>query len=503
MRLFPSYSLLAILSAPLLHAEKLASGLEIDVTDRITCSRPTVLGDQIEVHYRGTIWGTKVQFDSSYERGTPFGFRLGQGQVIQGWDEGLVGMCIGEGRRLTIPPSMAYGDRAVGAIPGGSTLVFDTVLVSIDGVEPPQSESPSPTPTSTDPATSISPDTASTTTGIAIPSSDASLPGSHGPGRPGDHECDLLGDFSLLVQSSLGLLALTSLVYKRWRETPRRPLKIWAFDASKQVVGSMMLHVLNVLMSMLSSGKFDIKDAATAAATPGPDITPRLMRRDDGFAQYDGSGDAPNPCSYYLLNLGIDTTIGIPILLLWLKVFHYAFSLTPLARPLISIESGVYSPLPNRSNPNPQPRTTWWLKQCLIYFLGLLGMKLCVLGIFLLCPWIAWVGDWALRWTEGSAALQITFVMLIFPTVMNVMQYWIIDSFIKERKDPGARSSAEAERAEAARAEQAHDRDEMGIQMTEEDEDDANENERLLKGADPTHISGRPSAGSSVGGGSK
>ena len=61
-------------------------------------------------------------------------------------------------------------------------------------------------------------------------------------------------------------------------------------------------------------------------------------------------------------------------------------------------------------------------------------MKLCVLAIFAFLPWIAWVGDWALRWTEGNTALQITFVMFIFPLIMNGLQYWIIDNFIK---DPG------------------------------------------------------------------
>ena len=59
-------------------------------------------------------------------------------------------------------------------------------------------------------------------------------------------------------------------------------------------------------------------------------------------------------------------------------------------------------------------------------------MKLCVLALFALLPWIAWVGDWALRWTEGNAALQITFVMFVFPLIMNAMQYWIIDGFIKD-----------------------------------------------------------------------
>jgi hypothetical protein len=61
-------------------------------------------------------------------------------------------------------------------------------------------------------------------------------------------------------------------------------------------------------------------------------------------------------------------------------------------------------------------------------------MKLFVWLLFALLPWLPWVGDWALRWTEGSEALQIAFVMFIFPLLMNILQYYIIDSFIKDNK---------------------------------------------------------------------
>ncbi len=63
-------------------------------------------------------------------------------------------------------------------------------------------------------------------------------------------------------------------------------------------------------------------------------------------------------------------------------------------------------------------------------------MKICVLLIFNILPWISRVGDWALRWTEGNTALQVVFVMLLFPLIMNGLQYYIIDSFIKNRIDP-------------------------------------------------------------------
>jgi hypothetical protein len=67
----------------------------------------------------------------------------------------------------------------------------------------------------------------------------------------------------------------------------------------------------------------------------------------------------------------------------------------------------------------------------MIYFVGLLGMKICVFFLIQLLPFIVKVGDWALRWTEGNTAVQIIFVMLLFPVIMNAIQYYIIDTFIK------------------------------------------------------------------------
>ena len=88
-------------------------------------------GNTVAVHYTGWLTdGTK--FDSSLDRGQPFQFTLGQGMVIKGWDEGVVGMKVGGKRRLTIPPEMGYGDRgAGGVIPPGATLVFEVELLEV------------------------------------------------------------------------------------------------------------------------------------------------------------------------------------------------------------------------------------------------------------------------------------------------------------------------------------------------------------------------------------
>lgn len=87
-------------------------------------------GKRLSMHYTGTLLNG-VKFDSSLDRGAPFEFTLGAGEVIKGWDQGIVGMKVGGKRKLTIPPSLAYGAGTVGAIPPNSTLVFEVELLEV------------------------------------------------------------------------------------------------------------------------------------------------------------------------------------------------------------------------------------------------------------------------------------------------------------------------------------------------------------------------------------
>jgi len=89
-------------------------------------------GATVRAHYVGVAHSTGEEFDASYSRGEPLAFRLGVGQVIAGWDEGIVGMKVGGRRKLTIPPNLGYGDRGAGsAISPGETLIFVVDLVEV------------------------------------------------------------------------------------------------------------------------------------------------------------------------------------------------------------------------------------------------------------------------------------------------------------------------------------------------------------------------------------
>ncbi|KAF6197719.1 hypothetical protein GE061_008685 [Apolygus lucorum] len=89
-------------------------------------------GQTVVVHYTGTLTNGN-KFDSSRDRGVPFKFRLGKGEVIKGWDQGVAQMCVGQRAKLTCSPDFAYGSRGhPGIIPPNSTLIFDVELLKVE-----------------------------------------------------------------------------------------------------------------------------------------------------------------------------------------------------------------------------------------------------------------------------------------------------------------------------------------------------------------------------------
>lgn len=116
---------------PSQEGEETVNELKIDDI-KIGTGAEATSGKKVTVHYSGTLVdGTK--FDSSYDRGTPFTFDLGAGEVIQGWDLGVEGMKIGGKRKLTIPSELGYGERGAGsAIPPNATLIFEVELLKVE-----------------------------------------------------------------------------------------------------------------------------------------------------------------------------------------------------------------------------------------------------------------------------------------------------------------------------------------------------------------------------------
>ncbi|MEQ2172465.1 FK506-binding protein 2A [Goodea atripinnis] len=133
MRLFLLVVLAALSLSPAAVSGADKKKLQIGIKKRVdNCPIKSRKGDVLNMHYTGKL-EDGTEFDSSISRDRPFTFTLGTGQVIKGWDQGLLGMCEGEKRKLVIPAELGYGDRgAPPKIPGGATLIFEVELLSIE-----------------------------------------------------------------------------------------------------------------------------------------------------------------------------------------------------------------------------------------------------------------------------------------------------------------------------------------------------------------------------------
>ncbi|KAI8377858.1 vacuolar membrane protein-domain-containing protein [Radiomyces spectabilis] len=218
------------------------------------------------------------------------------------------------------------------------------------------------------------------------------------PREPIDDEpeagCKLMDGFAIFIQLCLATAAFSTLIIKRQREHPQRPVRIWAFDVSKQLVGGIVIHSLNVVASYF-------------------------------FGVQPEAGQGSNPCVWYFLNIFVDTTLGVVILWSVLLGFRYFTGKLQWS----GFQSGVYG------DPPFQEQIKAWSKQLAVYIISLIIMKIIVVAIFHLCPWISDFGRWVLQWTMGNYKLQVVFVMLIFPLVMNIIQFWVVDTIVKHKAD--------------------------------------------------------------------
>ncbi|CAB4406652.1 unnamed protein product [Rhizophagus irregularis] len=205
---------------------------------------------------------------------------------------------------------------------------------------------------------------------------------------PHEQNCVLVDNFAIFVQVLLGAIAFSTLIYKRHRERPQRPLRIWFYDVSKQLLGAGIVHGLNIIVSYIAGS-------------------------------IDGGGDT-NPCVWYFLNIFIDCTLGVFILYVLLKIVDFIVVITGTE----GMKSGDYGHPPN---------VNWWIRQTVAFICCLFVMKIVVVLIFRLCPFLFDTGEFLLGWTLYNAKLQVVFVMLIIPLVMNIVQFWLVDQVIKKK----------------------------------------------------------------------
>ncbi|KAL1924295.1 uncharacterized protein VTP21DRAFT_7330 [Calcarisporiella thermophila] len=228
---------------------------------------------------------------------------------------------------------------------------------------------------------------------------------SDAPAAPADDQagCKLMDEFAVIVQIFLAALAFSTLIYKRQREDPRRPLLIWGFDVSKQVIGAGVIHILNIALSYINGEAIK------------------------------GS----NPCVWYFLNILIDTTIGVFIL--WCII--QGLNQIVLYFGIKDLRSGEYGEPPLRA------QLARWSKQCALFIVALIIMKAVVLLLFSLMPFLVDFGRWSLAWSMGNTKLQVVFVMLIFPLIMNIVQFWLVDQIVKKKTRKDIRLEKEDEEA--------------------------------------------------------
>ncbi|KAG8463213.1 hypothetical protein KFE25_011210 [Diacronema lutheri] len=283
--------------------------------------------------------------------------------------------------------------------------------------------------------------------------------------------CELADTFALVVQGLLGVLALLSLVWKRYIESPPRPLITWLMDTSKQVTGGGTAHVTNVLLGILMEkvGGGGAEGAAVgeahgavadgamplslAAAAPGD--APATPYGDSALDGARGAADAgadansidaggSDQCVWYLVFLTLECTLGVLILCTLLYALNYAAERHFFLKHFVSGEYGE------------PPRVKLWLKQLVAYQALLLMMKVCLALLVLpLHDVLRTAGRALLAPLEPFPRIQLLLVMVVVPLVLTVFSFWIQDNVLMSAAQFEMMADPEAGSDEARAAELA------------------------------------------------
>jgi len=206
--------------------------------------------------------------------------------------------------------------------------------------------------------------------------------------------CRLLDNWALIVQGCMGMIAISILLLKRYQEHPKRPFKIWILDVSKQVIGQVMVHCMNIALSYI-----------------------RI---------FDTSTKVTNPCVWYFLNLFLDTTLGIFLIMFYMYIMSKIVKLLRISH----CETGYYGDNPEK------PLKSAWIKQTIIFLICLCSMKLSVIAIITKIPIFMKFGRFVISMVSKNVRVQVAFDMLILPLTMNAIQFWFVDKIIKSDEQP-------------------------------------------------------------------
>lgn len=199
----------------------------------------------------------------------------------------------------------------------------------------------------------------------------------------GGKNCRLNDNFGLLVQGILAAVAFSTLILKRLREpaSDRRPVLIWFFDTSKQAVGAMLVHFANIFLAGLFKG---------------------------------------DPCTWYLINFLLDSTLGLIIIYLCLQFMQVIVKIYDWD----SLRFGEYG--------NP-PQCKSWVGQCSLYLCAVIAEKAAITLLVQLDFWVQ-VRKFILLPVKNHPKVELAIVMLIIPFVFNAIMFWVVDNFLMRKK---------------------------------------------------------------------